>query len=133
MKYAMLLFNILKALASFITTHILQWIYSKLYSILASKIGTCPGLIPIFFENLSFFNFVFWKLPFSFFGWIIVGLSGTVFSWMVSGNDTALRLSCEFQSSFLWSLASPDIRVMEGLKQKKEFYMSSPFYIVDRK
>ena len=56
-------------------------------------------------------------LPFSFLGCIIVGLSGMVFSWMVSGIDTALRLSCEFQSSFLWSLASPEIRVMDGLKK----------------
>ena len=61
MKYAMLLFNILQALASIITTHILQ----LLYSILASKKGTCPGIIPIFLGigNLSeiclFYNLVF--------------------------------------------------------------------------
>ena len=47
---------------------------------------------------------------------MIVGLSGIDLSWMVSGNVTALRLSCEFQSSFLWSLASPDIRVIDGLE-----------------
>ena len=68
-------------------------------------------------------------LPFSFLGWIIVGLSGIAFSWIVSGKDTLLRLSWEFQSSFLWSLASPDIRVIDGLEKMVYFdYISNDEY-----